>query len=154
MSKSRKTALTELLCTVHGQVCILMKRPDPARDGDPRWSLPKKELCFCQGVVAPAMFKSCPTMEETYSEEDLWFIDDPRELTLRHNWKKDILDELLKRTEYCGKIILYRHLPAPILCRSIVIVIVGFKGTFHNSIISLNKFTRIVYNCKRLEDNI
>ncbi len=70
-----------------------------------RWSLPKKELCFCQGVVAPVMVKSCSTMEKEYSEDELWFIDDPRELTLRHNWKKDILDDLLERTEYCGKII-------------------------------------------------
>ncbi len=43
-------------------------------------------------------------MEEAYAEGDLWFIDDPGELTLRHNWRKDILDSLLERTEYCGKI--------------------------------------------------
>ncbi len=109
--------------TIHGQVCILTKRPDPAREGVLRWSLPKKELCFCQGVVAPAMAKSCSTMEEACTEEDLWFIDEPQELTLRHNWRKDILDELLERTEYCGMIFFS---PFPMLLVTLMVAIVVF----------------------------
>ncbi len=98
----------EELYTVHGQVCILTKRPDPERGGVMRWSLPKREICFCQGVVAPVIMKTCSTTEETYAEDDMWFIDDPYELTLRQNWKTDVLDTLLERAEYCGKILLFK----------------------------------------------
>ena len=67
-----------------------------------RWSIPKEEICFCQGFVAPVVINSCLGMEETYAD-DVLFFDDPRELTLRRNWKKDELDKLLNRVEYCGK---------------------------------------------------
>ena len=88
--------------TVQGHVCILTKRPDSAHGGVTKWSLPKKEICLCQGVVAPVVTSTCSAMEETFAKDDLWFIDDPRELTLRHNWRTDVLDTLLERTEYCG----------------------------------------------------
>ncbi len=61
----------ELLRTIHGHVCILKKRPDPEHEGLLRWSLPKKELCLCQGVVAPVMTKSCPPIEEEDAVEDM-----------------------------------------------------------------------------------
>ncbi len=69
-----------------------------------RWSFPKQELCFCQRVVAPVIIETCRTKEDADAEEDLWFSDDPRELTLRQNWKKDIL-------EYCGKKFFFRVSP-------------------------------------------
>ncbi|XP_072043317.1 lactadherin-like [Amphiura filiformis] len=40
-------------------------------------------------------------MEVDYSDGSLWFDDDPGPLTIRRNWKKDILDQLLARTVYC-----------------------------------------------------
>ena len=66
-----------------------------------RWSLPKEEVCFCQGVVAPVT-NICQGMEKTYADDEMLFFGDPRELTLRRNWRKDELDNLLNRIEYCG----------------------------------------------------
>ena len=86
---------------MHGHVCILKKRVDPVL-GVMRWSLPKKEICLCQGVVTPVVMNICPTMETDYADDELLFFDDPRELTMRHNWKKNELDKLLERVEYCG----------------------------------------------------
>ena len=56
--------------------------------------------------MAPVNMKTCSPMEDEYAKDELWFIDDPRALTLRHNWRTDVLDILLERTEYCGKIII------------------------------------------------
>ncbi|XP_072046700.1 C-type lectin mannose-binding isoform-like [Amphiura filiformis] len=82
---------------VHSHLCVLIERPDPSRGGALRWSLPFAELCLCQRMVAPVLKSPCPQRVDG----DLWFVDDPRTLTMRHNWKKDILDELLNRTHRC-----------------------------------------------------
>ena len=88
---------------VQSQVCILKKRPDTSTGGTLRWSLPYAEICFCQGVVAPEVMSSCPEKEEEYEDGELWFIDDPLKLTMRHNWRKSELDKLLDRIQYCGE---------------------------------------------------
>ena len=89
---------------VQSHVCMFKKRPDPSRGGALRWSLPYAEICFCQGVVAPVIGKTCPERDE-YEEGELWFADDHiiYQLTLRHNWKKTEMDELLDRIKYCGE---------------------------------------------------
>ncbi|XP_072025495.1 uncharacterized protein [Amphiura filiformis] len=83
---------------VESYVCMLQKRPDPSRDGALRWSLPYAQICLCQGVVAPKVMSTCPKV----NTGDLRFVDDPLPLTMRHNWRKDILDALLDRTTYCS----------------------------------------------------
>ncbi|XP_072043103.1 uncharacterized protein [Amphiura filiformis] len=85
------------LNVVQSHLCVLEKRPDPSRGGALRWSLPFAEICLCSLVVAPAA-KACPRKDK---DGDLWFVDDPHPFTMRHNWKKDILDDLLNRTTYC-----------------------------------------------------
>ncbi|XP_072017023.1 uncharacterized protein [Amphiura filiformis] len=89
------------LCVVQSHLCVLEKRPDPSGGGALRWSLPFAEICYCQGVVAPVYGKTCQRKNVRYKEGDLWFTDDPRPLTMRHNWEKYILDDLLYRTTYC-----------------------------------------------------
>ncbi|XP_072049977.1 hyalin-like [Amphiura filiformis] len=100
------------LAVVQTTVCILEKRPDASRGGVLRWSLPYKEICFCQAVVAPKHTKSCPRRKEEYEDGDLWFLDDPYLLIMRQNWKKDILDELMNRTTYCD----IRQAPVTVSC--------------------------------------
>ena len=73
-----------------------------------RWSLPYAEICYCQGVLAPAVFvRACPE-KDVYRDGELWFADDHLiyELTMRRNWKKNKMDELLDRIEFCGKSIM------------------------------------------------
>ncbi len=92
--------------TVHvvdSYVCMLKQRQDPS-SGKLRWSLPYSEICYCQGVVAPMQMSSCPQAAHNYNEGDLWFTDDPQPLTIRSNWKKEILDKLFERALYCGKL--------------------------------------------------
>ncbi len=90
---------------MQSHVCIFKKRPDPARGGALRWSLPFAEICLCQGVVAPVISKTCPEKDDYQDSNGLWFADDHLvyELTMRHNWKKNKMDELLDRIEFCGK---------------------------------------------------
>ncbi|XP_072017067.1 uncharacterized protein [Amphiura filiformis] len=89
------------LGVVQSHLCVLEKRPDPSRGGALRWSLPFAEICLCQGVVAPVRGETCQRKDAQYKEGDLWFLDDPHPLTMRHNWEKYILDDLLNRTTYC-----------------------------------------------------
>ena len=90
-------------------VCVLKERPDPSRDGVLRWSLPLEELCLCKAVVAPVMdmtktrAKVCGGGQPDEYDQ-LWFVDDPRGLTTMYNWEKNVLDQLMNRTAYCGKI--------------------------------------------------
>ncbi|XP_072017513.1 uncharacterized protein [Amphiura filiformis] len=91
---------------------MLKERPDPSRGGVLRWSLPYKEICYCQGVVAPKRAKTCPRREDEYEDGDLWFVDDPSLLIMRQNWRKDILDELMNRASYCEK----RQAPVTVSC--------------------------------------
>ena len=73
-----------------------------------RWSLPKKEICLCQGVIAPKVSagQSCSRYEDADANEELWFIDDPTPLTKRKNWTPKKLDALLSRSQCC-KCLLY-----------------------------------------------
>ncbi|XP_072017381.1 uncharacterized protein [Amphiura filiformis] len=67
-----------------------------------RWSLPYKERCYCQGVVAPRNSpQTCTTYKDRSGDKTLWFVDDPTPLTNRMNWNKQALDILLEREEYC-----------------------------------------------------
>ena len=90
--------------TVNSHFSMLKQRHDPSRGGDLRWSLPWSEICYCKGVVAPMRMSACPQMANDYNEGDLWFTDDPQPLTIRSNWKKEILDNLFGRSLYCGKL--------------------------------------------------
>ncbi|XP_072022654.1 hyalin-like [Amphiura filiformis] len=105
-------ALTAHLAVVQSNLCMLKERPDHSRGGVLRWSLLYKEICYCQGVVAPRRVNTCPRREEDYEDGDLWFVDDPSLLIMRQNWKKDILDELLNRARYCE----IRQAPVTVSC--------------------------------------
>ncbi|XP_072017483.1 uncharacterized protein, partial [Amphiura filiformis] len=84
------------------QLCVLEERPDPARGGALRWSLPYKQRCHCQGVVAPRKpTQVCAVYEDGSGDMKLWFVDDPTPLTNRMHWNKETLDILLERQEYC-----------------------------------------------------
>ena len=90
---------------VDSHVCILQDVVDP-QPGVKLWALPKKELCLCQGVVAPqkSRSQSCPRRSDTDTLEDLWFSDDPSLITLltnRRNWTPKKLDNLLGRFHCC-----------------------------------------------------
>ena len=87
---------------VESHVCHLQEKFD-RNLGRLRWSLPRKERCLCQGVVAPRTpgNQHCSVVKETVDIEDLWFTDDPTPLTNRNNWKREILDDLLDRSECC-----------------------------------------------------
>ncbi len=93
---------------VQSHVCIFKKRPDPSRYGSLRWSLPLAEICFCQSVIPEAQVgligKTCPESDE-YADGELWFADEHLmyQLTLRHNWKRNKMDEVLDRIKYCGE---------------------------------------------------
>ena len=104
--------LAHLYVTVRSHVCVLRERPDPSRGGVLRWSLPLEELCLCKAVVAPVMAKTCGDGQpDEYDINQLWFADDPQPLSARHNWQKDVLDQLMDRTAYCGKRHEYNYEP-------------------------------------------
>ena len=91
---------------VDSHVCILQESFDPLL-GAIVWALPLKELCLCQGVVAPqtSTSRSCTRQINTDTLEDLWFTGDPSLITLlsnRRNWAPAVLDKLLGRS-YCCK---------------------------------------------------
>ncbi|XP_072017379.1 sushi, von Willebrand factor type A, EGF and pentraxin domain-containing protein 1-like [Amphiura filiformis] len=84
------------------QLCVLEERPDPSQGGALRWSLPYKERCYCQRVVAPRKYtQTCTSYKDRSVDKKLWFVDDPTPLTNRMNWNKEALDILLEREEYC-----------------------------------------------------
>ena len=87
---------------VDSHVCILQESLDPA-SGVMRWSLPKYEICLCQGVVAPRVSagRTCHRNGKTETTQQLWFTDDPSSLTNRNNWTPKKLDALLNRTHCC-----------------------------------------------------
>ena len=68
-----------------------------------RWSLPRKEICHCQAVVAPRKTgsQSCSRDDNSDMDEDLWFTDDPTPLVNRNNWNKEKLNEYLDRSFCC-----------------------------------------------------
>ena len=72
-----------------------------------RWSLSLDDICKCDGIVAheyerPATY-CLEQSRETDDDIALWFIDDPRQLTLHTNWNADTLGVLLDRTDVCSK---------------------------------------------------
>ena len=85
----------------------MKKRPDPSRGGVLRWSIPSDEICYCQGVVAPRSSKTCSKADHFACSDtnsgNLWFVNDPAPLTQRRNWNKEALDQLLERSDYCGR---------------------------------------------------
>ena len=83
-------------------VCKLEERFDN-RLGALRWSMPRKEICHCQAVVAPRKTdrQSCLRENDPEMEEDHWFTDDPTPLVNRRNWNWAKLDQLLNRTYCC-----------------------------------------------------
>ena len=86
-------------------MCILKERTDTATERI-RWSLPSKERCYCQAVVAIKKGQgptSCrPETEEDKEVQDIWFTDYLDYLSHRLNWTKEKLDELLDRNILCG----------------------------------------------------
>ena len=72
-----------------------------------RWSLFYDDICKCDGIVAHAYERPASycleSSQETVDDSALWFIDDPRQLTLHKNWNADTLDVLLGRTGICSK---------------------------------------------------
>ena len=82
-------------------VCRLKQRLDISL-GRVRWSLPRKERCFCQEVIVVSLRttenRHCPG---SVGDLDLWFTDNPIPLTNRSNWKREKLDDLLDRAECC-----------------------------------------------------
>ena len=70
-------------------VCVLQERFDPSSKMI-RWSLSRKEICFCLGVVAPqeSSGRRCSKIVEDDADilEDLWFTDDSLLLVNRNNW--------------------------------------------------------------------
>ena len=93
---------SDFIGIVNSHVCILRRRFDPS-SGMIRWSLSKKEICFCQGIVAPEVSaaRNCPRYEDADKNEELWFTDDPTFLTNRKNWTPKKLDAFLNRTHCC-----------------------------------------------------
>ena len=83
-------------------VCVLRKKFD-GQTGTLRWSLPRIEICHCQGVVAPRNkeHQSCSREEDGEINEVLWFTDDPVPFVNRKNWEPAKLDKYLDRTHCC-----------------------------------------------------
>ena len=85
------------IARVNSRICILKEKKDET--GEVHWSLPLKQLCDCEKVVAVNL----PCVASKTNPADLWFIDDPTELIDESNWTPDILDELLQREPYCER---------------------------------------------------
>ena len=96
-----------ILVAVKCHICMLKKRPDPSLKGVLRWSLSYDEICYCQGVVAPRLSKTCSKEEELVCSDStscrLWLVEDPALFTQRRYWNKKALAQLLERADYCGK---------------------------------------------------
>ena len=94
--------------TTEAYVCRLMRRWDP-ETALHRWAMPYDERCLCLGVVAPDERhapRTCPVIRgEAHSGRGgYWFTDNMKNITRRSNWTPVILNELLERAEYCGKL--------------------------------------------------
>ena len=90
---------------VNSHVCILKERFDPLSKAK-FWAIPRKEVCLCQGVVAPQTSgsRSCSRGSDTNTLEDLWSTADLTLVTLltnRRNWTTEKLDNLLGRSNCC-----------------------------------------------------
>ena len=92
---------------VDSHVCILQESFDVLSRAN-LWTMPRKELCWCQKVVAPTVLgsRSCPRRRDTDALEDIWHSDDPSLITLLtdpRNCTAAKLDKLLERS-YCCKL--------------------------------------------------
>ena len=90
---------------VDSHVCFLQQRFDLSSKAK-LWAMPRKEICLCQGVVAPKMITShsCHTRGNKDVIQDLWSTEDPSLITLltsRRNWTPGKLDSLLRRSDCC-----------------------------------------------------
>ena len=96
------------IAVVHSHVCMLQKRFNPS-SRTLQWSLPRNELCLCQGVVAPrtSTIQSCLKEDDAEAVDNLWFTDDPTPLIDRRNWKPAELDKLLNRSFCCTCFVLF-----------------------------------------------
>ena len=114
------------VAVVEAHVCRLQEKFNRSL-GRFRWSLPRRERCLCQGVVAPPTSGNqyCSVVEETVDVEDLWFTDDPTPLTNRNNWKRENLDDLLDRSGCCK----FYHVPY----LAIAVKHDDWQSTFHTS---------------------
>ena len=105
--------MTKLSCTcylkflhkgvVDSYICILQETVDQS-SGAIRWSMPRRERCFCQKVIVypiSDLSNSDSTATQSDSLEDLWFTDNPAPLVKRRNWMPEKLDILLDRVECC-----------------------------------------------------
>ena len=108
MINMRQPFCSVCLQGANGHVCILKERSDPSSaTKELKWSLPFKGRCFCQGVVTAINKSRQPCTLEGDSEPEFWFVNDPIPLIHRSSWNQGRLDELLQRTGYCGKFILF-----------------------------------------------
>ncbi|XP_072041493.1 uncharacterized protein [Amphiura filiformis] len=97
MMKTTLLVVLLIVCvwmTTRAHVCIL-KQMEDSETGQVLWSLPSKERCFCQRVVAPKIVQLCTELYPM--EQDLWFTSDAKPLTHRDNWTPEALDMLLDR---------------------------------------------------------
>ena len=86
-------------------MCKLEPHYDPATKRD-RWAMPKEDICFCQGVIAPNNrgTASCPAAPQNeHPGSVMWYTDNPNPLTSRKNWTPEKLDQLLDRVRFCRK---------------------------------------------------
>lgn len=115
---------------VDSHVCVLQERFDPL-SGMMRWSLSRKEICSCHGVVAPKVSSgrrcsryddgnnaddAAATANDANTFEDLWFTDDPLSLTNRQNWTPIKLDVLLGRSQCCKSLIIKLSTTENVIC--------------------------------------
>ena len=88
----------------------MLKERHDASTQRTRWSLPSKERCICQAVIAVKNDgrAGCriPGGDGLHQQEDLWFTDEKDQLVRRVNWTPEILNELLERSVACGKLVI------------------------------------------------
>ena len=84
-------------------MCMMIRRHD--KDGQLRWSIPAIKRWSCTRVaMRQSNINACP--QDKVPHQDLWFIDDVKNLMNHENWTPGKLDELFDREIDCGKIIL------------------------------------------------
>ena len=97
-----------IILTVKSHVCVLERRRDNTMDTE-RWSLPSEDRCYCTSVVAPKFISvsECAAAARERRVKTRWFIeeDDLKLLTNNSNWNAEKLDILLKRAEFCSKLL-------------------------------------------------
>ena len=99
-----------LPCVVDARLCILKEQLDPA-NGRLRWGIASKDRCDCERVVAPKFkcTQSCarkaPFAGHNREVIEMWYIDEPKLLTMTENWTQERMDELLERVDLCCKLI-------------------------------------------------